>query len=160
MPSLQTNIAEVFESLATAIPDRECIVFRDLRLTYAQVQDRCHQLANVLTDAGLGVQTERGELASHEIGQDALALYLHNGNEYLEGMIGAYMARTAPFNVNYRYVAEELLYLLRDSGARAIIYHSAFAPTLAAVLPQLPHLTVLLQVDDDSGNAVGGCPLV
>jgi len=149
MPSLQTNIAEVFESLATAIPDRECIVFRDLRLTYAQVQDRCHQLANVLTDAGLGVQTERGELASHEIGQDALALYLHNGNEYLEGMIGAYMARTAPFNVNYRYVAEELLYLLRDSGARAIIYHSAFAPTLAAVLPQLPHLTVLLQVDDD-----------
>ncbi|MBP6134196.1 MAG: acyl-CoA synthetase [Candidatus Microthrix parvicella] len=154
MPSLQTNIAEVFESLATAIPDRECIVFRDLRLTYAQVQDRCHQLANVLTDAGLGVQTERGELASHEIGQDALALYLHNGNEYLEGMIGAYMARTAPFNVNYRYVAEELLYLLRDSGARAIIYHSAFAPTLAAVLPQLPHLTVLLQVDDDSGNAL------
>jgi len=35
----------------------------------------------------------------------------------------------APFNVNYRYVAAELRYLLRDAGARAIQYHAAFAPT-------------------------------
>ena len=153
-PNLQANIAEVFESLADAMPERECIVFRDRRLTYGEVRDRSHRLANVLVDAGLGVHTDRANLANHEIGQDTLALYLHNGNEYLEGMIGGYMARTAPFNVNYRYVAEELLYLLNDSAASAIIYHSAFAPVLAEVLPQLPSLKVLLQVDDDSGNGL------
>ncbi|MFZ1438943.1 MAG: AMP-binding protein, partial [Candidatus Microthrix subdominans] len=149
---LQSNVAEVFESLADAIGDREAIVFRDRRLTYDQVRERSHRLANVLAGAGLGAHTPRSELANHQIGQDTVGLYLHNGNEYLEGMLGGYMARTAPFNVNYRYVAEELVYLLTDSGASAIIYHSAFAPTLAEVLPQLPKLKMLLQVADDSGN--------
>ena len=53
-------------------------------------------------------------------------------------MLGAWKARVAPFNVNYRYVAEELRYLLADAGATAIVVQSAFAPTLAAVLPDLP----------------------
>ena len=151
-PNLQANIAEVFESLADAMPERECIVFRDRRLTYGEVRDRSHRLANVLVDAGLGVHTDRADLANHEIGQDTLALYLHNGNEYLEGMIGGYMARTAPFNVNYRYVAEELRYLLTDSAAEAIVVHSQFAPTLAEVLPDLANLRVILQVPDESGH--------
>jgi fatty-acyl-CoA synthase len=69
-------------------------------------------------------------------------------------MLGAYKARVAPFNVNYRYVAEELEYLLADADARAIVYHSTFAPTLAAVLDRLPHLTLLLQVGDGSGEAL------
>jgi fatty-acyl-CoA synthase len=69
-------------------------------------------------------------------------------------MLGAFKARTAPFNVNYRYVEEELIYLLRDAKARAIIYHGAFAPTLAKIRAQLPDLEVLLQVDDESGQAL------
>ena len=52
-------------------------------------------------------------------------------------MLGAFKARVAPFNVNYRYVAEELRYLLNDSRAAAIVVHSQFAPTLAEVLPEL-----------------------
>ena len=64
---------------------------------------------------------------------DHVALYLHNGNEYLEGMLGASKARCASVNVNYRYVADELRYVLADSRARAVVYHGAFAPTLAEV---------------------------
>ena len=79
-------------------------------------------------------------------------MYLHNGNEYLESMLGAFKARVAPFNVNYRYVAEELRYLLHDSNAAAIVVHSSFAPTLQAVLADLPNLRVIVQVPDDSGN--------
>ena len=48
-------------------------------------------------------------------------------------MVGAWKARVAPFNVNYRYVADELRYLLADAGATAIVVHSPFAPTLAEV---------------------------
>lgn len=51
------------------------------------------------------MRRERSELAAHESGQSHLGLYLANGNEYLEAMLGAYQARVAPFNVNYRYVA-------------------------------------------------------
>ena len=132
------NLAQVHEAVSAAVPDRECIVWRDRRLTYADVTDRSRRLANHLIGRGFGKALDRGGLAGHESGQDHLAIYLHNGNEYLETMLGAYKARVVPFNVNYRYVAEELRYLLADSGRAAIVYHSAFAPTLAEVLPDLP----------------------
>ncbi|MFL6206937.1 MAG: acyl-CoA synthetase [Acidimicrobiales bacterium] len=151
---MEFNLADLHDAVSDAIPERECIVWRDRRLTYAQVAERTNRLANHLVAAGLGAHTERSELEGHETGQDHLACYLHNGNEYIEAMLGAYKARVAPFNVNYRYVAEELRYLLNDAGARAIVFHSAFADRLAEVLPDLPTLTVLLQVDDGSGAAL------
>jgi acyl-CoA synthetase (AMP-forming)/AMP-acid ligase II len=75
-----------------------------------------------------------------------------NCNEFLEGMLGAYKARVAPFNVNYRYVADELVYLLGNAGADALMYHARFAPTLAEALErgQLPAVR-LIHVDDGSG---------
>ena len=150
---MEYNLAQVHEAIAAAIPDRECIVFRDRRLSWADVTDRTRRLANVLAGAGLGARPEgRAGLAGHESHEDHLAIYCYNGNEYLEAMIGAFKARLGPVNVNYRYVAEELRYLLDNSQAKAIVYHSQFAPTLAEVLPDLPQLTLLLQVADDSGH--------
>lgn len=148
------NLAAVSERIAEVVPDREALVFRDRRLTHAELRDRTRRLANHLLGAGLGCHRERSELAGHESGQDHLALYLHNGNEYLEGMLGAYKARVAPFNVNYRYVEEELVYLLNDAKARAIVYHDCFAPRVAAVRDQVPTLEVFLQVADESGEAL------
>jgi 3-oxocholest-4-en-26-oate---CoA ligase len=151
---VEYELAGVVGAVAAAVPDREAIVHRDRRITYAQLMDRARRLANALHDRGLGVRTERAELANWESGQDHLALYLHNCPEYIEGMLGAYCARVAPFNVNYRYVAEELRYLLADSGARGIVYHSAFAAVLEEVRADLPDLQVLLQVPDASGAAL------
>ncbi|MFM7736727.1 MAG: acyl-CoA synthetase [Alphaproteobacteria bacterium] len=146
------NIGTINEELARAFPEREMIVFRDRRLTWGEVASRTRRLANVLRGAGLGCRRDRAGLEPWQSGQDHLALYLYNGNEYLEGMLGAFKARLAPFNVNYRYVAEELLYVLRDAGTRAILYHACFAPLLREVLPQLPDVKLLLQVDDGSGE--------
>ena len=145
------DLATLSETIADAVPDREALVWGDRRFTYAELRDRTRRLANHLVGAGLGCHTERDALAGHESGQDHLALYLHNGNEYLEGMLGAYKARVAPFNVNYRYVEEELVYLLNDARATAIVYHDCFADRVAAVRDQVPSLRVLLQVADDSG---------
>ncbi len=149
---MEFSVAQVHEAIAATRPDAECLVFRDRRLTWADVTDRTRRLANHLIGAGLGVHTERSALSGHESGQDHLAVYLHNGNEYLEAMLGAFKARVAPFNVNYRYVTEELRFLLHDSNAAAIVVHSQFAPTLQAVLADLPNLRVIVQVPDRSGN--------
>ncbi|HVX17045.1 MAG TPA: acyl-CoA synthetase [Acidimicrobiales bacterium] len=146
------NLAKVVDVVAERLPDREVIVWRDLRMTYRQLVARANRVANVLHEHGLGVRVERAGLAGHESGQDHLGLYLHNGNQYLESMIGAYKARVAPFNVNYRYVAEELEYLLRNSAARALVYSARFAPVLAEVRANAPDLSLLLQVADESDN--------
>lgn len=146
------SIPELVDAVAAAIPDRDVVVFRDRRLTQAELADRSRRLAGYLQKRGLGAHTERDRLYNHEVGQDTVGIYAYNGNEYLEAMLGAFRARTAPFNVNYRYVQKELHYLLADAGASAIIYHAAFAPQLAEILPSLPHLKELIQIADDSGN--------
>jgi fatty-acyl-CoA synthase len=148
------SLAQVFEAVADAIPEREALLFREHRLTYGALRERSRRLANHLLSRGLRVRKEREALSGHESGQEHLALYLYNGNEYAEGMIGGFMSRTAPLNVNYRYVEEELVYLLRNSSTRAILYHAEFAPRLQHIRAQLPDLEMLLQVADDSGNAL------
>ncbi len=146
------NVGAIHEAIAATRPDELCLVFREHRFTWADVTDRTRRLANVLIANGLGCHTERDRLGGSDSGQDHIAIYLHNGNEYLECMLGAFKARVAPLNVNYRYVAEELHYLLTDSGATAVVVHSQFAPTLAEVLPGVPSLRLILQVDDESGH--------
>ena len=148
------NVGEVHEAIAAARPDELCLVFRDRRLTWSDVTERTRRLANFFVDQGLGCHTEREHLQGWESGQDHLAIYLHNGNEYLESMLGAFKARVAPLNVNYRYVAEELRYLLQDSQATSVVVHSQFAPTLAEVMADVPSLRVVLQVPDHSGHAL------
>ncbi|HVN85991.1 MAG TPA: acyl-CoA synthetase [Candidatus Binatia bacterium] len=148
------NLAEINEAIAAAIPDRECIVFRDRRFTWRDFCTRTRRLGNFLRSRGLGCRQERAGLQNFESGQDHLGLYLYNGNEYLEGMVGAYKARVAAFNVNYRYVENELIYLLNDADCRALIYHARFAPTLQKIRGDLPHLGVLIQVADESGHAL------
>ena len=146
------NLAALHEAIAAVVPDRECIVWRDRRLTWADVTDRTRRLAAVLRAHGLEPPADGATVEGWESAQAHVALYLHNGNEYLEGMLGSFKARCAGVNINYRYVAEELRYVLADSRAQAIVFHGEFAPTLAEVLPDLPHLRLLLQVDDGSGH--------
>ena len=148
------HFPRVFETIAEALPEREALIFRDRRLSFRELRDRSRRLARYLVSRGLTVHRERSELAGHESGQDHLAIYLYNGNEYVEGMLGAFMARVAPLNVNYRYVEQELRYLFDDSRAKAVVYHAEFAPRIAAIRDALPQLEVLIQVADDSGEAL------
>ncbi|AEV76508.1 acyl-CoA synthetase (AMP-forming)/AMP-acid ligase II [Mycolicibacterium rhodesiae NBB3] len=148
----QFTVPGAADAVAAVIGDRDFIVQGDRRYTYAQILERSNRLARYLHSRGLGTKTERSELAGHEVGQDLLGIYAYNGPEYVEGMLGSWRARVAPFNVNYRYVKSELQYLLEDSGASALIYHASFAPRVADVKRSLPRLRVLIQIADDSGN--------
>ena len=150
----QFTVPTVAEAVAAAIGGRELIIQGERRYTYAETVERSNRLAAYLHSRGLGCHTERSALAGHEVGQDLVGLYAYNGNEFVEALLGAFAARVAPFNVNFRYVKTELQYLLADSGATALIYHAAFAPRVAEVLPELPALKVLIQIADESGNAL------
>jgi fatty-acyl-CoA synthase len=149
------NVAALHEAIAAAVPGRECIVAGGIRRTWAEVTERTRRLAAVLAEADIGRRDRHDDpvddVEPWESPHDHVALYLYNGHEYLEGMLGAWKARAAGVNVNYRYVATELAYVLRDSGAAVVIFHGGFAPTLAEVVPELPAVRVLLQVDDGSG---------
>ncbi|CAN7342931.1 acyl-CoA synthetase [Mycolicibacterium frederiksbergense] len=148
------TVSAVAEAVAAAIPDRTLVAQGERRYSYRHIVDRSTRLAAYLHAQGLGCHTDRDALAGHEVGQDLLGIYAHNGPEFVEGMLGAFRARVAPFNVNYRYVKNELQYLLADSEASALLYHAAFAPRVAEICDELPHLKVLIQIADGSGNTL------
>ncbi len=146
------SLAQVQEAIAQAIPDRPALVFRDRRLSYADLTERTRRFANLLRSAGIAAPAPRSTLENWQSGQDHVALYLQNGNEYLEAMLGAMKAGAAPFNVNYRYIARELRDLLTNAGTSAIVYHARYAPVLQTILADLPTQKLLIQVEDESGN--------
>ena len=137
------NLADLFESIADAVPERTALVCGEQRRTFAQLDRRANQCAHAL--AARGVKAG-----------DVVGLYLMNGAEYLEAMIGCFKMRAVPVNVNFRYVEDELHYLLDDAGAVAVIHQRSFAPRLAAVRDRLPQLRTLLSVDDGSGVDLTG----
>ena len=68
------NLAILNERLAESMPDRECMVFGERRLTYAEVAERSRRLADYLRKEGLGEATDRQGLPGWRSGQDHLAL--------------------------------------------------------------------------------------
>ena len=148
----QYNLAQVNEAIVGAVGARTAIVFGRRRFSYVELGNRSRQLARVLRARSVGVQrTHRTARGPHESHQDHVAIFATNGNEYLETMLGAFKAGAVPLNINYRYVADELRYVLVDCAAKAIVFQSAFASTVEEVLPGLPEPPVLLQIDDGSG---------
>src|SRR5262245_13057657 len=140
------------ERVAGLVPDREALIHGDRVVTHTELAARSRRIANAVRGLGLGCRVERDRLAPWESGQDHVALYLYNGPEWIEAMYGVLKARAAFVNVNYRYKAEELHYVLETGQARAIVYPAAVAPTLAAVRDQLPALRHLPQVPDGHGR--------
>lgn len=146
-------IATLQEAIGAAVPDRECIVWRDRRITWGEVTDRSRRLANALLAEGIGGPVDHASDAPGWVSpHDHVALYLTNGNEYLEAMLGAWKAGAAATNVNYRYTADELAFVLTDAATAAVVYHARFAPVLAAALPHVPTVRTLVVVDDGSGT--------
>jgi acyl-CoA synthetase (AMP-forming)/AMP-acid ligase II len=139
---MEFNLADLWEAVVDAVPEREAFVTADRRLTYAAADERATRLAHALAASGV----EAG---------DHVALYLYNGTEYLEAMLAAFKLRAVPVNVNYRYVEDELRYLLDDSNAKAIVFHREFTPKLTAIRADLPQLAGYLAVDDGSGADLG-----
>lgn len=135
--------------VAATVPDRVMVVCGDQRRTYAEAADRSRSLAAFLLARGVGLHTERSELERWESGQDAVALVLHNGAEYLEAMLGAYRARAVPFNVNQHYRAAEVAALFDDLSVRAVVHHRAYGPLVEAACDL--DAVVLIDVDDGSG---------
>ena len=135
--NMEFNVADLLERVADTVPDHLALVCGPRRLTFADLEARANRLAHALTAHGVGAG-------------DHVALYLYNSTEYLEGMLAAFKIRAVPINVNYRYVEDELRYLLDDADAVAVIFHREFAPKLAAIRPSLPLLRTFIAVDDDS----------
>ena len=81
---------------------------------------------------------------------DKVAIYMRNRLEYLVATVALAKARLVHVNVNYRYKAGELAYLLDNSDSRCVIFESEFADTLSAIRAQLSSAAYFVEVTDDN----------
>jgi 3-oxocholest-4-en-26-oate---CoA ligase len=135
---IEFNLADLFESVVDAVPDRVALVCGDRRLTYAELDRRANRLAHHLLAAGIGPGEHVG-------------IHLYNSTEYLECMLAAFKIRAVPVNVNYRYVSGELRSLFRDAGLVALVHQRSFAPRVREVIGDVPTLRHVLYVEEGSG---------
>ena len=139
------NLADLFEIVVDAAPDRTALVAGAVRRTYAELDERASRFGHHLLDAGVGAG-------------DAVAILSWNRAEWVEAELGIYKARASVINVNFRYVADELRYMLENSDAVAVVFERAFAPMVAEVAPDAPKLRHFVVIDDGSSDDAGALP--
>jgi acyl-CoA synthetase (AMP-forming)/AMP-acid ligase II len=138
--SRQYNLADLLELVADAVPERLALVAGDERRTYGDLDRNANRLARHLGDGGVGPGSK-------------VAIYAWNRVEWVEAMLAAFKLRAVPININYRYVADELRYVLENADVEAVVFERAFAPIVDEVRGSLPLLQQLVMLDDGSDVA-------
>ncbi len=145
MSSREFNLADLFELVVDTVPDRLALVAAEVRLTYGQLDERANRFAHHIGSLGIATGAHVGILA-------------YNRAEWVEAMIGCYKARAVPVNLNFRYVAPELRYVMENADLEVLVFERDLWPLVADSLdghePSTPlHLVV---VEDGSTHDGGG----
>lgn len=115
------NLADLFRIVAENAGEREAIVCGERRLTYRELEQRSTQVALWLRSKGIKAG-------------DTVGIDLYNCNEFIEVILGAFMIKAIPVNINYRYTSEELRYLFANAELKALVYEGALEGPAAGAL--------------------------
>ena len=135
---MELHFATVWESIANAIPEQDAVLQGSTRLRWGEYDERAARLASVLAATGL----RRGS---------KVALYLYNSFAYAEAHFAALKLGAVPVNVNYRYLADELAYVVENSDAEAVVFHTSLGRQVEQVRRRVPTVRLWLAVDDGGG---------
>src|SRR5215813_6864701 len=130
------NIGDIFDALGDVLPrEAPALIHADRILSWADLTRRTNNLAAALIARGARPD-------------DKVALYMRNCPEYTETTVACMKARLVHVNINFRYQAEEILYILDNSDARFVVFGGEFAETLDRIRERLPEVRAWIQVDD------------
>ncbi len=121
------NTTELLNITSLIVPDRHAIVFDDKRLTFGEIAGRVNRLANGLAELGVGAG-------------DRVAVMQVNCNEHVESYFAAAKLDAILVPINFRARAEELTFMLNDSGVKAIILGQRYQDMLRSIKPELTTL--------------------
>ena len=117
---MNVNIGDFLTRRAAVTPEREAYVDPQtgLRLTFSALNERVNQLANALASAGVNPG-------------DRVALCLMNSVEFIESFLAIAKMGGVVVPLNWRLVADELEFIIKDSGAQTLLYGQEFQSVVA-----------------------------
>jgi len=131
------NIASAWEAISDQIGDLTAISTSQNSESWGEFEKRSASLAKTFSEKGLKRDSK-------------VAFYCYNGPEYLEGQFAAFKIRAIPANVNYRYLDEELVYILNNADAEAILFDSSLTERVDSVRSRCPKLKVFVRIGEGS----------
>ena len=144
---MKFNLADVFETVVDAVPDRVVLTYEGTGFTYRRLDELTNQAAHMFAAHGLGLD-------------DHVALFLKNSGEHVQSLIGLLKVKAVPINVNYRYTDAELEYIFTNSDSKAIVVevpeHQQAVARLLPGLPLVRSVFVIGDVDPALTAAVAG----
>lgn len=140
---MEPHPATLWEALADAVGDRPAQIHGTRRFTWREFDDRASRLAGALAVGGVGQGAKVGQL-------------LYNTPEFMETYFAALKLRAVPFNINYRYTAPEVAYLLANADAEVLFYDASLRDLVVAATAEGPALKALVEVGSDTGDVLGG----
>ena len=148
------NIATAWEAISDQIGDLTAVYSSENSESWEEFEKRSASLAKTFSEKGLKRDSK-------------VAFYCYNGSEYLEGQFAAFKIRAIPANVNYRYLDDELAYILNNADAEALLFDSSLTERVDSVRSRCPKLKVFLRIGEgpsedwitDYEDAVNNDPL-
>ena len=133
------NIATAWEAISDEIGDLTAISSSENSKSWEEFEKRSASLAKTFSEKGLKRDSK-------------VAFYCYNGSEYLEGQFAAFKIRAIPANVNYRYLDEELAYILNNADAEAVLFDSSLTERVNSVRSRCPKLKVFVRIGEGSSQ--------
>jgi acyl-CoA synthetase (AMP-forming)/AMP-acid ligase II len=131
---MELNLADLFECVADAVPDRTALVCGDRRVSYRELDERATRLAHGLADAGIGV-------AEH------VGLCMRNTVAHVETLLACFKRRAVPVNLNWRYEARELALVIDDADLVAVVHDGEFAGRVGEACVDAPAVRERIEAD-------------
>jgi acyl-CoA synthetase (AMP-forming)/AMP-acid ligase II len=133
------TVRELIERNARYFPNREAFVCGDRRLTHAALAQRALRLADGLYELGLRRQ-------------DRLAILAMNCLEFYETYGAAEVAGYIAAPINYRLAPAEIAYMLRDSGAKILIFEAQYAAAVESLRTELRDIQHYICIDPGTAD--------
>jgi long-chain acyl-CoA synthetase len=128
------NIRQTLEDTASEIPHKEAIVLDTHRITYGELDENSNRVANVLLKLGMKKGTH-------------VAILMYHSPRWVISYFGVIKGGGIAVLLNTALKAPELDSLLRDSDSEILITEKKFSRMLSSVLPQIPLLKRVIEVD-------------
>ena len=141
---MNLDFASVWETISDIIPDNDALICGEEVVSWKEYDLRSSKIATALSEAGLSSNSKAG-------------LYLNNSNEYLICQNAIFKVGGCPINVNYRYVEEELIYLLENSDSEAVFYHACYGERIKRISNSLPNIKVWIEISDGTKSQFNDC---
>jgi long-chain acyl-CoA synthetase len=113
-------LTEILDTTAVEVPDAKATWFLGAELTYSEIKARSDRLARALAAQGIS----KG---------DRVAIMLPNCPQYIIAAFAILRIGAVVVNINPTFTPPEILYILQDSGARALLTLDRLAPRALAL---------------------------